>query len=275
VPHEPLRIGGAEVVPLCDARVPFPVADQFPVELEEGWGPYREAYPWAFVGENAWDYHVHAFVLRIGGSVVLIDTGIGAGAPEDWGPVEGALVSELALADVAPGEVDHVVFTHLHLDHVGGATTREGEPRFPYATYHAHPADWDDFLEAEDPDDRAAFERSIRPVADRDRLEVEGRDHDVVPGVRLLHAPGHTRGHRAVLLSSEGEDLLITGDALHHPFQVAHPEWPSTHDADPASGVVTRGRLLRHAGEDGLAACVPHFAEPFGRVQDRRWTSAG
>ncbi len=99
-------------------------------------------------------------------------------------------------------------------------------------------------------------------------------DHDVVPGLRLVHAPGHTPGHRAVRLTSEGEELLITGDALHHPFQVAHPEWPSTHDDEPGMGIETRARLLLEAAEGDLAVCVPHFAEPFGRVADRRWIPA-
>jgi glyoxylase-like metal-dependent hydrolase (beta-lactamase superfamily II) len=271
VPHAPLSVGGAEVVPLCDARVPLPVAEEFPVELEGGWGPVRAAFPWAFAASHAWDYHVHAFAVRIAGGLVLIDTGIGVGAPAAWGPVEGSLVSELALANISPREVDHVILTHLHLDHVGGSTGQDGEPRFPYATYHVHPADWSAFVDADDPGDRAAFERSIRPVADRDRLAVVADDHEVVPGVRLIHAPGHTPGHRAVRIVSEGAELLLTGDALHHPFQVARPDWPSTHDADPALGVRTRERLLALARDEDLSVCVPHFAQPFGRVTGEGW----
>jgi glyoxylase-like metal-dependent hydrolase (beta-lactamase superfamily II) len=67
-------------------------------------------------------------------------------------------------------------------------------------------------------------------------------------------------------VSSVDERLLITGDALHHPVQVTHPGWLSTHDADPAAGVVTRQALLGRARDENLATCVPHFGEPFGRV---------
>jgi glyoxylase-like metal-dependent hydrolase (beta-lactamase superfamily II) len=274
VPHEPLRVGGAEVVALCDARVPLALEEEFPGAHPGGWEPVRDGYPWAFAGIHAWDLHVHAYVVRTPGALVLIDTGIGGGAPEGWGPVEGSLASELALVDVAPSEVDHVVFTHLHLDHVGGATTTEGEPRFPYATYHAHPADWEAFREAEDRQDHAAFDRSVRPVADRDRLAVRSEDHEVVPGVRLLHAPGHTPGHRAVVVGSGDRELWILGDALHHPFQVAAPDWLSSHDVDPALGSRTRRRLLRTLADRGCPASVAHFGRPFGRVEGEdpsRW----
>jgi glyoxylase-like metal-dependent hydrolase (beta-lactamase superfamily II) len=271
VPHDAIRIGVFEIVPLCDARVPFAVDEAFPADLPEGWEPYRQAFPWAFLGPATWDYHVHAFVVRTPGSVLLIDTGIGVGAPRDWGGVTGSLAVELAIAGVEPHDVEHVIHTHLHLDHVGGATTDDGEPRFPFARHHVHPADWEDFLATDDPDDRAAFERSIRPLADRDMLDVTADDHEVVRGVRLLHAPGHTRGHRAVLIDGR-EPLLVTGDALHHPFQVAHPEWPSTHDDDPAAGVATRTALLERARGGRTITCVPHFARPFGRVGHAGWT---
>jgi glyoxylase-like metal-dependent hydrolase (beta-lactamase superfamily II) len=272
VPHAPLSVGGAEVVPLCDARIPLPIDGEPPSELgAQGWDAVRTAYPWAFAATHAWDLHVHAFAVRIAGALVLIDTGIGAAPPPAWGALEGSLMSELALASITPGEVDHVVFSHVHRDHIGGATGADGEPAFPYATYHLHPADWAAAVDAEAAPVREAFERSIRPIADRDRLSVVADDHEVVPGLRLLHAPGHTPGHRAVEVVSQGEELLLVGDALHHPFQVEHPGWSSPNDADPALAIETRRRLLVAA--EGYVG-VAHFAEPFGRVDGGRWTVA-
>lgn len=253
-------------MPLCDARVPLPLDVAFPLQPDGGWERVRAAYPWAFAAPHAWDLHVHVFAVRISGSLVLVDTGVGVGTPDARGSVKGELVSELALANISPGEVDHVILTHLHTDHVGGMTGPDGEPRFPYATYHAHPADWAALVEAEAPDDRAAFERSIRPVADRDRLAVIADDHEVVAGVRVVHAPGHTPGHRMVRISSEGEELLIVGDALHHPYQLEHPGRPSPADADPSLGTETRRGLLASARETGATLGVSHFAEPFGRI---------
>ena len=192
MPHTSLVIGSIEVIPLCDARVPLAIAEEFPLELDEGWEPFHEAYPWAFLGPATWDYHIHAFVLRTPNGLVLVDTGIGTEAPQAWGDVDGSLAVELAIAEVEPTDIDHVVHTHLHLDHIGGAIQPDGEPRFPFATHHVHPADWEAFLEAEDPDDRGAFERMIRPLADRDRLNVAEPDHAIVPRCR---GPTRARSH--------------------------------------------------------------------------------
>lgn len=279
MPHAPLSVGGAEVVPLCDARVPLPVDEDPPLELgAQGWGAVRAAFPWAFAAQHSWDVHVHAFAVRIGGALVLIDTGIGTEPPPAWGPVEGSLMSELALASITPGEVDHVVFTHVHRDHIGGATGPDGEPAFPYATYHLHPADWAAAVDADAAPVREALERSIRPIADRDRLAVVANDHDVVPGVHLIHAPGHTPGHRAVVVASEGRELMLVGDALHHPFQVEHAAWSSPNDADPTLAIRTRRRLLASAREAGATVGVSHFGEPFGTVEGDevwRWVTSG
>ena len=266
MPHQSIQVGRIEVIPLCDARVPLPLDVELPLDPPDGWQPFRDAYPWVFLGEASWDFHIHAFAIRTPDALVMIDTGIGAEAPIDWGPVSGSIAAELVVAGIEPHEVEHVVHTHLHLDHIGGATLGDGQPRFPFAKHHVHPADWEAFRDAEDPRDREAFQRCIRPLANRDMIDVTEEDHEIVLGVGVVHAPGHTPGHRAVLVSSGGECLLITGDALHHPAQVTHPEWLSTHDADPATGVQTRNTLLGRARDEGLSTCVPHFAEPFGRV---------
>jgi glyoxylase-like metal-dependent hydrolase (beta-lactamase superfamily II) len=278
VPHDALQIGKVEVVPLCDARVPLPLDVELPLDLPEGWQPFRDAYPWAFLGDASWDFHIHAFAVRTPEVLVLIDTGIGGEAPPDWGPVRGSIAAELVVAGIEPADVEHVVHTHLHLDHIGGATLEDGQPRFPYAKHHVHPADWAAFLDAEDPQDRAAFERCVRPLANRDMLDVTAEDHEIARGVGVIHAPGHTPGHRAVVVSSGDERLLIIGDALHHAAQVTHQGWLSTHDADPATAVMTRNALLGQARDEDLSTCVPQFAEPFGRVVNveglDRWQSA-
>jgi len=92
-----------------------------------------------------------------------------------------------------------------------------------------------------------------------------------VPGVRLVHAPGHTPGHRAVLVNDGDEGLLLTGDLLHQPVQIAEREWFSAHDEDPLLGVASRRLLLWRAESHGYRIGVSHFAEPFGSIERGRW----
>jgi glyoxylase-like metal-dependent hydrolase (beta-lactamase superfamily II) len=102
-------------------------------------------------------------------------------------------------------------------------------------------------------------------------LRTAGTNHDNVPGVRLVHAPGHTPGHRAVLLSDGDEGLMLTGDLLHQPVQIAEREWFSAHDEDPLLGVASRRLLLWRAESHGYRIGVSHFAEPFGSIERGHW----
>ena len=98
------------------------------------------------------------------------------------------------------------------------------------------------------------------------RLDLGPDDREVVKGVRLVHTPGHTPGHRSVVLADGPATLLLAGDLLHLPIQVAHPEWASNHDEDPALGGETRTAILNRALENDWGLAVSHFARPFGTV---------
>jgi glyoxylase-like metal-dependent hydrolase (beta-lactamase superfamily II) len=118
--HPPIRVGDVEVVPLCDGWAPLPLSHEAPGH-EVDWSAERDAYPWAFdAGDDGnWAWHVHAFLLRLSGGPVLVDCGIGhLGRPTD---VAGRIDDELQAAGVSPVNVRHVIHTHLHSDHAGGA----------------------------------------------------------------------------------------------------------------------------------------------------------
>ena len=104
-------------------------------------------------------------------------------------------------------------------------------------------------------------------------LSLEPDDHKVSPGVQVILTPGHTPGHRSVLLTSGSESLLLTGDLLHMPIQVAHPEWRSSHDVDPETAAVSRVSILTRARDLGWSVAVSHFARPFGHVAPDGWSS--
>jgi glyoxylase-like metal-dependent hydrolase (beta-lactamase superfamily II) len=271
MPHRSIRVGHIDVVPLCDGWAPLPLRDECPGH-EVDWGAERERFSWAFAGRDSWAWHVHAFLLRMRGGSILIDTGIGhlGRSPYD---VAGRIDLEMQAVGSDPGEVVSVVHTHLHADHAGGACRPDGEPRFPNARYVVHPADWAFFGASSDEEDfegRTAMSR----LEEGGMIDLDPEDRSVARGVRVVHAPGHTPGHRSVLLDDGGETMLFTGDLLHVTPQVAHPEWPSNHDADPTSACRSRDALLRRAHEGDWQVAVSHFGHPFGAVDSAGWRSS-
>jgi glyoxylase-like metal-dependent hydrolase (beta-lactamase superfamily II) len=269
MPAEPsIRVGSFEVVPLLDGWAPLSLADELPGRVVD-WEAEWERFPWAFASEDAWAWHVRAFLLRDGDQQLLVDTGIGhlGHPPFD---VEGRIDDSLRDAGTAPDRIDHVIHTHLHADHAGGACRPDGMPRFPNASHHVHDADWRFFATATDEDDfggRAA----MAALEGTGQLAITSEDRTIVPGVQMLHTPGHTPGHRCVVVDDDGGATLFTGDLLHQPIQIAHPEWASWHDEDEMLGVASRRILLFRARQRGWRVAVTHFARPFGRVGDGGW----
>jgi glyoxylase-like metal-dependent hydrolase (beta-lactamase superfamily II) len=260
--HVPLRLGDVEITTVCEGWAPLPLSDECPGQ-DVDWPAERAAYPWAFAGDEDWPWHVHAFLLRTTAGDVLVDTGVGAFGPvAPWAEDAG----QAAWSGVDAAAVRHVVLTHLHADHAGGTVRADGSPRFPNARYHAHPADWEHF--GSNPSERSYDARmALEGLAADGTLSLEADDHEVSPDVRVFHTPGHTPGHRSVLLEAGGDALLLTGDLLHVPIQAAHPDWPSNHDVDPATGSASRSAILGRARALGWHVAVSHFARPFGRVE--------
>lgn len=274
MPHPLIRVGDVEIVPLCDGWAPLALAEEAPGH-DVDWDAERSTYPWAFEGEDAWQWHVHAFLLRTASGLVLIDSGIGhLGRPPF--DVEGRIDAELAEAGADAEDVAHVVHTHLHADHAGGACRPDGEARFPNAVHHVHPADWTFFGHADD-EDFSGWEAMLI-LEEAGMLDLSPEDREIVPGLRVAHAPGHTPGHRGAILEDGPATMLFTGDLLHVPIQVAHPEWESNHDEDPETAAASRAGLLSRARDERWGVAVSHFSRPFGGVlrsaDGQRWGSA-
>jgi glyoxylase-like metal-dependent hydrolase (beta-lactamase superfamily II) len=270
VAHPTIRIGRVDVTPLCDGSAPLQLEDECPGQ-DVNWDAERERFPWAFADGESWAWHVHAFLLRGPAAPVVIDTGIGllGRPPYD---VAGRIDAELERVGARPAEIGTVVHTHLHADHAGGACRPDGEPRFPNARHVVHPADWTFFERADDEED---FEgrTAMGELHGRGMVDLDPDDRIVAPGVRTTHSPGHTPGHRSVLLEDDGSRMLFTGDLLHVPPQVAHPEWPSNHDVDAESACASRVALLRRARDGDWGVAVSHFGNPFGSVGSAGWES--
>jgi glyoxylase-like metal-dependent hydrolase (beta-lactamase superfamily II) len=197
----------------------------------------------------------------------VIDTGLGArflGYGPAIEPLVGRLGDGLASAGVPAAELAAVVFTHLHQDHCRGATC-SGELTFPRATGFAHAAEvafWSGAQAAGVSDDEhlPSAREAIRLFGDR--LRPFDDDAELLPGVRIVDAAGHTPGHSAVLLQSDGERVLCVGDLFHDQLQLSHPGWCTPWDHDTVRAVRTRRRLLDRAADEHLLVHAYHLPFP-------------
>lgn len=214
----------------------------------------------------------HSFAVEANGLRILVDTGIGNGkrrANPAWHELNSDYEERLTAAGFAPETVDIVVLTHLHADHVGW-NTRHSEngwvPTFPHARYVTSRTEWDYWAGAEmEEARRQMFRDSVYPVRDAgllDLVDVPDEGTDITPGVRLLPTPGHTPGQVAVKLSSQGESALVSGDSVHHPVQMEHPELCSCVDIAPETAARTRRRLLDSLAGTSTLLLGSHFPAP-------------
>ena len=276
-----LTVGAVEVTAVCDVVADFPdrLPDAFPGVEAAAWAPYRRRYPEVFDGPDRWRLRDWCFVVRAGRRVVLVDTGVGGpGTPgAGWIGTPGRLPEELAAAGTGLDEIDLVVLTHLHLDHVGWNLVEDGgppRPRFPRARYLVQRADWELF--AARPDDaREAFDRCVAPLQALGVAELLDGDRVLDDQLRLLHSPGHTPGSQSLLVTSGDDAALLWGDVANHPAQVGQPDWGPAADAQPEAAARTRRRLLERVETERMWLAPAHFPEPFGTVARvegaRRW----
>jgi glyoxylase-like metal-dependent hydrolase (beta-lactamase superfamily II) len=252
--------GSIEVVALNDGEGPFfqPRRDAFPSASDELWQQADALDPDA-VRDGEWLLRFHCFLVR-GSRLILVDTGIGGthSPARRWAPVPGRLPDELAAAGVAPGDVDTVVVTHLHTDHIGWAVTADGGPYFPNARYVLQRAE----VDALDLFTPGLDEWLLKPLGDQ--LSIVDGEEVLADGVGVIPTPGHTPGHQSVVVDSGDERLLITGDLLVHAVQLVDWTVPYALEVDATLARTTRVNLLAALAEGGGAVlATPHLGEPF------------
>ncbi|MDO8616264.1 MAG: MBL fold metallo-hydrolase [Dehalococcoidia bacterium] len=258
-----VSVGNAEIISLVDTPMEFPWNLFFPNNSPADFEPYRGRYPEAF-GPAGFHTNAVCYAIRSQGKTILCDTGIGPGPIAFLGGIRGRLLEDMRAKGVQPDDVDIVVHTHLHGDHVGWNLSADGAPNFPRAKYYAPQADWDFFRKALDANPQMA---QVIPLHDQGRLELFSGELTLTPEVTTLPTPGHTPGHCSLLVSSGGEGALVTGDLAHHPAQVDRTEWSSGFDTDPAAAGRTRAKVCDRLEAEGLLAAFCHFPEPgFGRL---------
>lgn len=273
-----ITVGDVEIIGISDAIVDFPMTlDRlFASVPPEAWDPYRQRYPGVFgATPTTWRLDFGSYILRSRGRTILIDTGVGpasAPMPSFFLKCDGQLLPRMRAQSIDPDEVDTVIITHLHADHVGwNVIEDDGHARlaFPRARYVVHRADWEAF---HTPEAQAAFpfpfvERTIDPLERLSALELIDGDRSISEAVTVLHTPGHTPGSISVLVNSGGERALMWGDVIVHPAQITEDDWAFWFDMDQAEAGDTRRQLLDRAEAEGMTVMACHFPEPgFGRV---------
>lgn len=264
---EALRIGDAEVQPLCDGYLELVAAELFPEASESEWAPYREA----LTPEGRVRLQFGSFLVRSGGRLVLIDTGVGGREGRRMGAMPmryGELLDNLKRAGVRSEDIDYVVNTHLHFDHIGWNTIDvDGEPAptFPQARYVIQREEWDHWTGLERVP--AYVSECALPLQRAGRLHLVRGEQRLTPEVTVWPTPGHTPGHQSILVRSGGEGALITGDTFYTPAQIAHPEWQGGMDRDRERACSSRVAILDRIEAEGLEMAAGHFYPGcFGRV---------
>jgi glyoxylase-like metal-dependent hydrolase (beta-lactamase superfamily II) len=217
---------------------------------------------------------VGAFLVHIGDRQLLLDAGVGEVHDEMFDG--GALLESLAEAGTQPADIDTIIVSHLHSDHMGWLQ-RDGVATFPNATVHIGAADWDYFVEQAAGGRRRA--EGLRAIEDHVEL-IPRTGTPVLPGVTTVATPGHTPGHTSTVISSGDERLIVLGDALHCPAQLTESEWEFVYDVDKPLAVATRAALLRDAESPGTTLLPCHFpgmqaARLLPASGSRQWVLSG
>jgi glyoxylase-like metal-dependent hydrolase (beta-lactamase superfamily II) len=210
-------------------------------------------------------------MVNTGRHKVLVDTGA-----DGLTPNTGRLLRNLHAVGIEAGEIDTVVLTHGHDDHIGGNTDAEGKPAFPKARYVMWKAEWT-FWTSEQPEtlykneDFTFTRKNLLPI--QDQMDLLDHEAEIVSGIRAVPAPGHTPGHMAVSISSNGKQLLCISDAFLHPIHIEHPEWHAAHEVEPEQIIRTRHFLLNKAATEKALMFAFHF--PFPGIGHVVWKGTG
>jgi glyoxylase-like metal-dependent hydrolase (beta-lactamase superfamily II) len=209
---------------------------------------------------------INAFLVNTGQQLILIDAGAGA----LYGACCGRLLQNLRAAGYEPEQVDEVLLTHLHADHVGGVMADE-KPAFPNAIVRVSQRDADYWLN--DANEKAApailtpmFEGAkhvLKPYIDSGRFQPFDYGSDLAPGIKAMATPGHSPGHSSYAVESRGQKLLVWGDIVHvAPIQFPDPSVTTTYDTDPRSAERQRDALFADAAQKGYWVAAAHITFP-------------
>jgi glyoxylase-like metal-dependent hydrolase (beta-lactamase superfamily II) len=203
-------------------------------------------------------------IVNTGDKLILFDTGMGTA--KNFGPTTGRQQKSMKEAGIKPEDIDAVVFSHAHIDHIGGVVDDSGKVLFPNAQYYIAQSDldfWTDEGKAGGPlkDFIVHARKNLLPV--RDRLVFFKDGQEFLPGVQAISAPGHTVGHTIFMINSNGKSLAFLGDLTHHPILLLEkPRMQFSYDTDPKQAAETRVKLLDMIATNKIPVMAYHYAWP-------------
>ncbi len=270
-----LQVGNVVVSRIVEREGPMmTVPAMYPGHAVEELADVRE---WLapFVGQDArLVFAIQTFVVRTNQSLILVETGVGLGKERahENSTAEPNYLHTLRQLGYTPEDVNFVVNTHLHRDHIGWNTRRRNGrwvPTFPHATYVFPRADWEYWKDKNDP----MVEENIRPLMTTDQVLLIDADRTLDREARIEIMPGHTPGHFVVHLESQGQHAVIAGDILHHPLQTAFPDWVPGFDIEPNEAREARHQFLRTYADTETLLIPAHFpGHPGGYIATDRTT---
>lgn len=256
----PFQVGSIRCLPLSDGEYPATWEELLPGVPDDRLQRWFRDHPHADREEPSAS---NCLLVQTPAGTALLDTGFGALAAEFGLPTAGRLQAALRQHDVSVDDIDLVVLSHAHPDHVGGTIHFGGDepvPAFPRARYLMAGAEWRFWSSDEAP---AGMVSVVRPRLDAlertERIELTDGEMEVLPGLIVLPAPGHTPGHLAIAITSGREGALYLGDALVHESQFTHPDLDAVVDVLPGVTTRTRRRLLEQAVREGRSVVAFHM----------------
>jgi glyoxylase-like metal-dependent hydrolase (beta-lactamase superfamily II) len=219
-----------------------------------------------------------SYVVRTPHHTILIDSCIGNDKPRPLRPkwnmkTDDTYMRALKAAGLSVEDIDFVMCTHLHVDHVGWNTRLDNGrwvPTFPNARYIFGKTEFDYWTELHAKTAVPPFADSVLPVVEARRAEIVRDDFAVGDHLRILPTPGHTPGHIAFALGRTSDDAVFSGDLMHSPLQTRHPELSPKFDVDPALAAETRRGFLERYCETDTLCCTAHFPSPSaGKIRRR------
>jgi glyoxylase-like metal-dependent hydrolase (beta-lactamase superfamily II) len=262
------QIGAVKITSVVEIVIPFPGGTLLPEATPEALRASPWLFPYFAKDEATLIASVQALLVEAPGLRLVVDTCVGNDKPRGLTgghPLATSFLQHMADAGWTRESVDIVVCTHLHADHVGWNTMLVDDKwvaTFPKARYLIGKREFEHWSTESHEEQLAIMVDSVRPIFDAGLVDLVQMDHRISPEVRLMPTPGHTPGHVSVIIESEGQKAVITGDITHHPFQMAHPESATNYDSDAQGATATRAKLFAEWADQPILVIGTHYAAP-------------